>query len=50
MVIYKQKRSNVTKTDETFTALENYDGKLVFKDIVDATDDFSDKFCIGIDG
>nr|XP_029123243.1 MDIS1-interacting receptor like kinase 2-like [Elaeis guineensis] len=37
-------------TNEDLFSIWNYDGKIVFEDIIEATEDFDEKYCIGVGG
>ncbi|KAI3831671.1 hypothetical protein MKX03_021209 [Papaver bracteatum] len=41
---------SVTNTGRNLFSIWNYDGKIVFEDIIEATEDFDTKYCIGTGG
>ncbi|RZC89975.1 hypothetical protein C5167_029039 [Papaver somniferum] len=45
-----QDESKATNTGINLFSIWNYDGKLVFEDILDATENFDTKYCIGTGG
>ncbi|XP_044367750.1 MDIS1-interacting receptor like kinase 2-like [Triticum aestivum] len=54
MFWHKRRKTKATNTDKVIQAnvfsIWSFDGKIVFKEIVEATNDFSEMHCIGIGG
>ncbi|XP_026431334.1 MDIS1-interacting receptor like kinase 2-like isoform X3 [Papaver somniferum] len=48
--VEQQDESKATNTGRNLFAVWNFDGKLVFEDILDATENFDTKYCIGTGG
>ncbi|CAN6550036.1 unnamed protein product [Malus baccata var. baccata] len=46
LLLWKNKSSGVTKNGDLFS-IWNFDGKIAYKDITKATEDFDTKYCIG---
>ncbi|KAF8012994.1 hypothetical protein BT93_I0994 [Corymbia citriodora subsp. variegata] len=46
----KSTQSEITKKNGDFLSIWNYDGRIAYKDIINATEDFDVKYCIGTGG
>ena len=51
-VVYRRKSSKVSDKSKSHDTVSiwNFDGKIAFQDILDATDCFDEKYCIGVGG
>ncbi|XP_058001211.1 MDIS1-interacting receptor like kinase 2 [Hevea brasiliensis] len=54
ILVHRRKKKNKDKPievlNENFTTILNYDGKMVHESIVEATEEFDSKYCIGVGG